>query len=125
MESVSLAELKSRLVESEVISFWGHLNTRKSAELVLGVSLQTKTERPAITLTAEGLPMLEGEVFDTCWLLSPDYEQGFRPAIGTEVGLDQIAGWHVLKLTWESPTAVGRETLVAVDQGYEKELYYE
>jgi hypothetical protein len=84
-------------------------------------------------LTAEGLPMLEGEVFDVCWLLSPDYEQGFRPAIGTEVGLNQIVGWHVLKLTWESPTAVGRETLAAVDQetlaavdqGYEKELYYE
>lgn len=135
MESVSLAELKSRLVESEVISFWGHVNTRMAAESVLGMSLQPKTERPAIMLTAEGLPILDGEVFDTCWLLSPDYEQGFRPSIGVEVGLDQIAGWHVLKLTWESPTAVGRghekeaavgqETLAAVDQGYEKELYYE
>ena len=50
--------------------------------------------------------MLEGEVFDTCWLLSPDYEQGFRPAIGTEVGLDQIAGWHVLKLTWNPDRSV-------------------
>jgi hypothetical protein len=68
-------------------------------------------------------------------LLSPDYEQGFRPFIGVEVGLDQIAGWHVLKLSWESPTVVGRgyeketavgqKTLAAVDQGYEKELYYE
>ena len=125
VESVSLAELKSHFSESEIVSFWGHANTRMAAESVLGVSLQPKTERPAITLTAEGLPMLEGEVFDTCWLFSPDYEQGFRPAIGTEVGLDQIAGWHVLKLTWESPTAVSRETLAAVDQGYEKELYYE
>jgi hypothetical protein len=117
VESVSLAELRASLVESEVVSFWGHSNTRISAEAILGVSLLPKTERPAITLTAEGLPMLEGEVFDTCWLLSPDYEQGFRPAIGVEVGLEQITGWHILKLTWESPTAM--------DQGYEKELYYE
>jgi hypothetical protein len=71
-----------------------------AAESVLGVSLQPKTERPAIMLSAEGLPMLEGEVFDVCWLLSPDYEQGFRPAIGTEVRLEQITGWHILKLTW-------------------------
>jgi hypothetical protein len=117
VESVSLAELKSHFAESEVVSFWGHANTRMAAESVLGVSLQPKTDRPAIMLTAEGLPMLDGEVFDTCWLLSPDYEQGFRPAIGVEVGLEQITGWHILKLTWESPTAM--------DQGYEKELYYE
>lgn len=125
VESVSLAELKSHFAESEIVSFWGHANTRIAAESVLGMSLLPKTERPALMLSEEGLPMLDGEVFDVCWLLSPDYQQGFRPAIGTEVGLDQIVGWHVLKLTWESPTAVGQETLAAVDQGYEKELYYE
>jgi hypothetical protein len=100
VESVPLAELKSHLLESKVASFWGHANTRMAAESVLGVSLLPKTERPAIMLSAEGFPMLDGEVFDVCWLLSPDYEQGFRPAIGIEVGLEQITGWHILKLTW-------------------------
>lgn len=101
VESVSLAELKSHFAGSEIVSFWGHANTRMAAESVLGVSLLPKTERPAIVLTAEGLPMLDGEVFDTCWLLSPDYQQGFRPAIGQEVGPGMISGWHVLKLTWK------------------------
>jgi hypothetical protein len=101
VESLSISVLKASLAESEVVSFWGHSNTRMAAESVLGVSLLPRVERPAITLSSGGLPMLDGDVFDTCWLLSPDYPKGFRPAIGAEVGLDQIAGWHVLKLTWK------------------------
>ena len=101
VESKPLAALKEALAGSGVVSFWGHENTRAAAEGVLGVSLAPRTERPAVTLSSEERPMLDGEEFDTCWLLSPDYPEGFRPAIGTEVSPDQIAGWHVLKLTWQ------------------------
>ena len=101
VEPQPIAALKTVLVGADVASFWGHENTRAAAEAVLGVSLAPPTERPAVTLSAEGLPMLDGETFDTCWLLSPDYLEGFRPAIGVEVVPEQIEGWHVLKLTWQ------------------------
>jgi hypothetical protein len=35
-----------------------------------------------------------------CWVLSPDYPPGFRPAIGEEVTDDKIIGWQVLKIKW-------------------------
>ena len=101
VESKPLAALKEALADAEVASFWGHENTRAAAERVLGVSLAPRTERPAVTLSPAQRPMLYGEEFGTCWLLSPDYPEGFRPAIGTEVSPAQIAGWHVLKLTWQ------------------------
>ena len=101
VEPQPLAALKAALADAEVASFWGHANTRAAAESVLGVSLAPRTERPAVTLSSEGLPMLDGDTFDTCWLFSPDYPEGFRPAIGVEVGPEQIKGWHVLKLTWQ------------------------
>ena len=101
VESVPLAALQTALANAEVVSFWGHENTRAAAERVLGVSLTPRTERPAVTLSPAKRPMLHGEEFGTCWLLSPDYPEGFRPAIGAEVSPDQIAGWHVLKLTWQ------------------------
>ena len=101
VEQRPIAELKANLADAEIASFWGHANTRIAAEAVLGVSLMPSVERPALTLSPEGLPMLDGDTFDTCWLLSPDYPEGFRPAIGTEVGPEQIAGWQVLKLTWQ------------------------
>lgn len=100
-ERKPLAELRAALAVAEVASFWGHENTRSAAETVLGVRLAPRTERPAVTLSPEGLPILDGDVFDICWLLSPDYPKGFRPAIGAEVTPDQIKGWHVLKLTWQ------------------------
>lgn len=102
VESKPLVALKEALVGAEVASFWGHENTRAAAEGVLGVSLRPRTERPAVILSSDGLPMLDDETFDTCWLLSPDYPDGFRPPIGVEVTPEQIAGWHVLKLTWHS-----------------------
>ena len=64
-------------------------------------ALRPCTERPAVTLAPDKRPMLNGDVFDVCWLLSPDYPSGFRPSIGQEVGPEQIVGWHVLKLTWQ------------------------
>ena len=101
VESGSVEALRNVLTEAGAVSFWGHENTRTAAETVLGVSLVPRTERPALTLSPEKRPMLDGEEFDTCWLLSPDYPDGFRPAVGEEVSPDQIEGWHVLKLTWQ------------------------
>lgn len=101
VESKTIADLHAALVGTEVVSFWGHENTRPAAEAVLGVSLAPRTPRPAITLSAEARPQLEGFAFDTCWILSPDYRMGFRPEIGQEVAMDAIMGWHVLKLTWQ------------------------
>ncbi len=101
VESKPLAVLKEALVGAETVSFWGHGNTRAAAEAVLGVSLAPRTERPALTLSPGKRPVLDGEEFDVCWLLSPDCPEGFRPAVGEEVAPEQIAGWHVLKLTWQ------------------------
>ena len=101
VEQKPMAELRDALRRADgVASFWGHANTRAAAEAELGVSLAPRTERPAVTLASDGRPKLEGEAFDVCWLLSPDYPEGFRPPIGAEVGPEMITGWHVLKLTW-------------------------
>jgi len=83
-----------------VHSFWGHENTRAAAEALLGVGLRPTSPRPAITLDAEDYPTLDGERFTACYVLSPDYREGFRPAIGEEVAGEDILGWHALKLTW-------------------------
>ena len=101
VEQKPISELKDALASAAVASFWGHENTRTAAESVLGVSLATNGVRPAVTLSSTGRPVLNGEEFSSCWLLSPDYPEGFRPAIGTEVGPEQIKGWHVLKLSWQ------------------------
>ena len=101
VEQKPISELKDALASAAVASFWGHENTRTAAESVLGISLATHGERPAVMLSPAQRPMLDGEEFSSCWLLSPDYPEGFRPAIGTEIGPEQIKGWHVLKLTWE------------------------
>lgn len=101
VEQKPIAELKQALDGAQVASFWGHENTRGAAEAVLGVSLATHGVRPAITLSSCGHPVLNGEEYADCWLLSPDYPEGFRPAIGAEVGPEQIKGWHVLKLSWQ------------------------
>jgi len=101
VESRPLEVLQEEIGGAEVVSFWGHENTRAAAERVLGVSLLPRAERPAVTLSPAKHPMLYGEEFNTCWLLSPDYPEGLRPSIGQEVAPDQIAGWHVLKLTWQ------------------------
>ena len=100
VEPQPIAALKEALAGADVASFWGHENTRAAAEAVLGVSLAPHSDRPALTLSPEGLPALDGDTFESCWLLSPDYPEGFRPAIGVEVGPEQIKGWRVLKLTW-------------------------
>lgn len=82
----------------KIVSFWGHENTRTTAEQMLGVSLKPDVERPAITLNDEGLPMLNGQTFKEVYLLNPDYKPGFRPVPGREVTPDEIIGWTMLRV---------------------------
>ena len=101
VRTLSLEDLRSALAGAEIVSFWGHENTRSAAEAVLGgVSLRPATERPALTLSPDGLPSLDGRAFRTCHVLAPDYRPGYRPAIGAEPGSSDILGWHALRIDW-------------------------
>lgn len=95
-----LRRLRARLASHPVASYWGHANTRPAAETLLGVSLEPASERPALTLSPDRLPTLDGEAFTSCYVLSPDYRPGFRPVPGTEVPSEQIAGWSLLRIDW-------------------------
>ena len=96
-----LDDIRTTLGGAEVVSFWGHENTRTVAESVLGgVSLRPATERPALTLSPDNLPTLGGHTFRSCFVLAPDYRSGFRPAIGAESAPSDIHGWHALRIDW-------------------------
>lgn len=101
MKCQPVEELRQLAQSSTVVSYWGHENTRHIAEGMLGVSLKPSTPRPALSLSADGRPMLADEVFSVCWVLSPDYKEGMRPKIGEEVSPDGIAGWQVVKISWQ------------------------
>ncbi len=102
VEPASLDELRRRARAEGFLSFWGHGNTRAAAGEVLGLDPAPATERPALRLTTDHLPSLDGHVFDEVWVLSPDYVPGFRPRIGEEVGLESISGWQVLRIRFHS-----------------------
>lgn len=98
---LSLDDLRSSLAGAEIVSFWGHENSRAEAEVLLGgVSLRPETSRPALTLSPDGLPSLGGRVFRSCFVLAPGYRPGFRPAIGAETSSSDILGWHALRVDW-------------------------
>ena len=100
VEEIDLEELRGLAASRGVKSFWGHENTRRAAEAELGVSLKPPVERPVITLDVDSLPALDGVSFRECYVLSPEYRQSFRPAIGAEVALADIVRWHALRLQW-------------------------
>ncbi|MGI6355059.1 MAG: hypothetical protein GX937_01600 [Lentisphaerae bacterium] len=91
-------------VGREIASFWGHANTLAAASAFAGVDLTPRCERPALVLSAEGYPCFDGEEFQECWVLSPDYKVNFRPAVGVEVPADKICGWQILHLSWNFGT---------------------
>lgn len=93
-------ELADALRSRPFASAWGHANTVAVASEIAGVDLTPATERPALTLSDDLLPVLDGRSFDECWLLSPDYTPGFRPQPNQEVSPDHIHGWQVLHLHW-------------------------
>ena len=97
---VSIEVVREALAGAEIFSFWGHNATQIAAEKLLGVSLQPRTNRPALELSPEGLPSLYDEVFNVCWVCAPNYRSGFRPLIGQEVAAEDILGWHTLRMNW-------------------------
>lgn len=98
---VSVDELWAAARNTEIISFWGHANTLAAAEAFSGLPLAPAVERPVIQLQESGLPSMVGQTFCECWIISPDYIDGFRPAVGEEVPPERIMGWQILKITWE------------------------
>jgi hypothetical protein len=97
---VAIDELRHILKESETHSFWGHENTVEVANRLLGIDVRPKQSRPAVVLDGEGYPTLGGCIFRECWVLSPEYEPGFRPVIGQEVASESVKGWQVLRIIW-------------------------
>lgn len=100
IQPIKLEQAKAMLVAEGFRSFWGHANTLEAANLQLGFDVAPVSDRPALRLTEEGLPALEGEVASTVVVLSPSYRPGFRPAIGVEVGPEDILGWEALLVTF-------------------------
>lgn len=101
IEPQAIESLKELLRTCAVASFWGHQSTLGLAQSILGADLMPRTERPALRLTQDNLPELDGQVFSECWVLSPEYVPGFRPAIGEEVPAEKIRSWQVLRVKWE------------------------
>ena len=99
---ISVEVLRQYLQKADrIYSFWGHKNTLRVANAILGVDVTPKSERPAIELTYHGFPTLEGEVFYRVFILTPEYRPGFRPKIGEEVAEADIVGWSALRITYE------------------------
>ena len=86
---------------ADIFSFWGHRNTLDAASNMLGFDLTPATDRPAVRLSENGYPVLDGCEFKECWLVTARYRPGFRPAVGEEVPSDAITGWQVLRMRWE------------------------
>ncbi len=102
IEPQPLTALQAALAGKHIYSFWGHPNTLAAANQVVGTDLTPIKERPALQMTSQGMPVLDGQTFDECWVLSPDYGSNSRPPIGEELDVSRISGWCVLKLTWSS-----------------------
>jgi hypothetical protein len=105
IEPVSLAELRRRLHAATAIhSFWGHPETLPIAEKLIGCPLGAAPSRPALRLNEDFLPTLNGRVFDECWILTPAYPVGYRPAIGG--GAPAVSdNWLALRIWWEEKSA--------------------
>ncbi len=101
IEPLAVEDLREVARSRGVVSFWGHANTLSAASQVLGCDLTPEVERPALTLAGEGFPSLAGVSYAECYVLSANYREHFRPSIGMEVPLEQIASWQALRLTWK------------------------
>lgn len=93
IEPISEDEAKHYIKYNNPISFWGHENTLKIASEYAGIDLTPKIPRPALSLNDELLPELFDHTSQFILVLSPEYQNGFRPAVGVEVEADQILGW--------------------------------
>ena len=98
---VSMEYYRGRLEEGGWESYWGHANTLEAARSVCGFDLSPRTERPPVTLDAEGYPVLYGKQYRECLVLSPDYAPGHRPDIEKEDRAEDIRSGTVLRIEWE------------------------
>ena len=101
MEPCSIIELQKILQDSTVVSFWGHGNTLATVNSVLGYDLTPSENRPVLTLSPSRKVQYKGMEFSECWILSPDYCEDFRPAVGEEVPPEKIKSWQCLKITFD------------------------
>ena len=97
----TMEEYRTALASCSWVSFWGHRNTLAAAMAQCGYDLTPENERPAITVDGEGYPVLYGRTYKQCYILTPEYQPGYRPALREEVAPDAILSWQVLKLVWE------------------------
>ncbi len=100
IEPESVGTLRRELKRRSLASYWGHRNTLAAARALLGIDVAPETERPALRLDSGNYPMFNGIRHNECWVLSPEYVAGHRPAIGEEVATGKIVGWQVLKIKW-------------------------
>ena len=111
IEPCDITQVQRMLSQRPFVSCWGHENTIALASKLLAVDVTPKSKRPAVMLDEEQYPMLEGASFSECLVLSPNYVPGFRPAVGEEVGIEKITGWHALHIRWETEaTAINKES---------------
>lgn len=101
IEPETLPHLRETLTSCRWESYWGHANTLAAVRQFCGVDFTPKTERPALELDAEGYPCLYGESYRECWVISPEYEPGFRPPLNLEVSMERICSWQILRIHWE------------------------
>ena len=101
IEPETLDHYREQLRDSEWESYWGHANTLTAVKAITGKDLTPAEERPAVELDAAGYPMLHGKTYLECWVLSPEYRKGYRPALNEEVDAESILSWQVLRIKWD------------------------
>lgn len=98
---ITLKSLRNEIVNSKkVYTYWGHENTRNIAQKILGIEFPKDDFRKPLSLSAEGYPLWGNIEFKKCYILSPNYRDGFRPSINREVTLDEILSWKALEMEW-------------------------
>lgn len=100
IDPLALDEARQVLACRKFVSFWGHENTLRVAENLLGVDLSPRSARPALTLDAENLPCLDEISSPFVLVVCPEYVAGFRPGIGTEVPPEKIRGFQSVVLNF-------------------------
>ena len=100
IEPATMDELRHRLHAEGFLSYWGHADTLDTAAALLGVDVTPCALRPVLRLNDEHLPLLNDQVFQEVWVLSPCYTLGFRHEADQAAPPTQIVDWEVLKLSF-------------------------
>jgi len=87
------------LPEGTICSYWGHDETLDAAkEFLGGRSVVPARNRPALCVSSDGFPMLDGEIFTECWVVAPQYVPNYRPTLYQPVPPEKITAWKVLRI---------------------------